>query len=58
MADMVVPKKSDFIFKSGKFGTSADDRILFIVGSGHVEILHNFLEESGLFEIESALQYL
>lgn len=37
---------------------SADDRILLIVGSGHVEILNNFLEESGLFEIEFARQYL
>ncbi|WP_229720034.1 DUF5694 domain-containing protein [Oceanobacillus neutriphilus] len=38
--------------------TSADDRILFIVGSAHVEILNNFIEESGLFEIEFAQQYL
>ncbi|MEN2467724.1 DUF5694 domain-containing protein, partial [Ornithinibacillus sp. JPR2-1] len=31
--------------------TSSDERILLIVGSGHVEILSNFLEESGLFKV-------
>lgn len=37
---------------------SNEDRILLIVGAGHVEILSNFLEESGLFEIEQAKEYL
>jgi len=38
--------------------TSADDRILFIVGSAHVQILYQFLEESGLFNLERADKYL
>jgi hypothetical protein len=38
--------------------TSIDDRILFIVGGGHVEILSNFLKESGLFEVENVQKYL
>lgn len=37
---------------------SSDDRILFIVGSGHVEILTNFLRESGGFDVESINDYL
>lgn len=38
--------------------TSSEDRILFIVGGGHVEIISNFLKESELFELEPAQKYL
>lgn len=38
--------------------TSSNERILFIVGGGHVEILSNFLEESGVFELEPVQKYL
>ncbi|WP_339251362.1 DUF5694 domain-containing protein [Sporosarcina sp. FSL W8-0480] len=38
--------------------TSGDERILFIVGSGHVEIVGNFLRESGAVVIEPVLPYL
>jgi hypothetical protein len=38
--------------------TSSDERILFIVEAGHVEIVSNFLNESGLFEIERVQNYL
>jgi hypothetical protein len=38
--------------------TSSDERILFIVGGAHVEILSNFLKESGLFELEPIQNYL
>lgn len=41
-----------------RISTSSDDRILLIIGSGHVQILYQFLEESGLFELESAMKYL
>ncbi|MCR2822272.1 DUF5694 domain-containing protein [Lederbergia panacisoli] len=41
-----------------RLATSSDDRILFIVGSGHVQILYQFLEESGLFDLERADTYL
>ncbi|MBS4201763.1 hypothetical protein KHA93_19350 [Bacillus sp. FJAT-49732] len=41
-----------------RLATSANDRILFIVGSGHVQILYQFLEESGLFNLERADTYL
>ncbi|MBS4219942.1 hypothetical protein KHA96_16645 [Bacillus sp. FJAT-49711] len=41
-----------------RLATSADDRILLIVGSGHVQILYQFLEESGLFNLERADKYL
>lgn len=39
-------------------GTSSDERVLFIVGGGHVEILSNFLKESELFELEPVEKYL
>jgi len=38
--------------------TSTDERILLIVGAGHVEILSNFIKESGLFELEEVETYL
>lgn len=38
--------------------TSPDERILLIVGGGHVQILENFLRESDLFEVESIESYL
>ncbi|MCJ8008637.1 DUF5694 domain-containing protein [Lederbergia wuyishanensis] len=41
-----------------RLATSPDDRILFIVGSGHVQILYQFLEESSLFNLERADTYL
>ncbi len=34
------------------------DRILFIVGSGHVYLLEQFARESELFKVESAMKYL
>ena len=37
---------------------SADDRILFIVGGGHVFLVQQFLEDSGDYIIESPLKYL
>ena len=37
---------------------SADDRILLIVGAGHVYLVQQFLEDSGDYIIESPLQYL
>ena len=37
---------------------SADDRILFIVGAGHVFLVQQFLEDSGDYTIESPLKYL
>ncbi|GMK37349.1 hypothetical protein PCCS19_04020 [Paenibacillus sp. CCS19] len=37
---------------------SSDDRILLIVGSAHVQIVSQFIEESGLFERELAYDYL
>jgi len=37
---------------------STKERILLIVGSGHVKILSNFLEESELFELEPVSKYL
>ncbi|RXZ81948.1 hypothetical protein EBB07_13175 [Paenibacillaceae bacterium] len=41
-----------------RISTSFDDRILLIIGNGHVQILYQFLEESGLFDLESAIKYL
>lgn len=38
--------------------TKDEERILFIVGSAHVQIVSNFCEESGLFELESIENYL
>ena len=37
---------------------SADDRILLIIGGGHVYLIQQFLEESGDYIIESPLKYL
>ena len=37
---------------------SADDRILFIVGVGHVFLVQQFLEDSGDYIVESPLKYL
>ena len=37
---------------------SADDRILLIVGAGHVYLIQQFLEDSGDYIVESPLQYL
>lgn len=41
-----------------RLATSPDDRILLIIGGGHVQILYQFLEESELFELEMAEKYL
>ena len=37
---------------------STDDRILMVVGAGHVYLIQQFLEESGDYIVESPLQYL
>ena len=37
---------------------SADDRILLIIGGGHVFLVQQFLEDSGDYIIESPLKYL
>ncbi len=37
---------------------STDDRILFIVGAGHVYLVQQFLEDSGEYTVESPLKYL
>ena len=37
---------------------SADDRILLLIGVGHVGILQQFLEDSGDYIVESPLKYL
>ena len=37
---------------------SADDRILLIIGAGHVFLVQQFLEDSGDYILESPLQYL
>ena len=37
---------------------SADDRILLIIGAGHVYLVQQFLEESGDYIVESPLDYL
>jgi hypothetical protein len=37
---------------------SAEDRILLIIGGGHVYLIQQFLEESGDYIIESPLKYL
>ena len=37
---------------------STDDRILLIVGAGHVYLIQQFLEDSGDYIVESPLQYL
>ena len=37
---------------------SADDRILLIIGGGHVYLVQHFLEASGDYNLESPLEYL
>ena len=37
---------------------SNDDRILLIIGAGHVYLIQQFLEDSGDYIVESPLQYL
>ena len=37
---------------------SADERILLIIGEGHVYLVQQFLEESGDYIVESPLKYL
>ena len=37
---------------------SADDRILLIIGAGHVYLVQQFLENSGDYHLESPLKYL
>lgn len=37
---------------------SADERILLIIGAGHVYLIQQFLEESGDYTIENPLKYL
>ena len=37
---------------------SADDRILLIIGAGHSYLIHQFLEESGDYIVDSPLKYL
>ena len=37
---------------------STDDRILLIIGVGHVYLVQQFLEDSGDYIIESPLEYL
>ena len=37
---------------------SADDRVMLIIGAGHVYLVQQFLEESGDYVIESPLKYL
>lgn len=37
---------------------SADDRILLIIGAGHVFLIQQFLEDSGDYIVESPLKYL
>jgi len=36
----------------------SNDRIFLLIGAGHVGILTNFLNESGLFEVVDPLDYL
>lgn len=37
---------------------NSNDRIFLLIGSGHIGILSNFLNESGLFEVVDAIDYL
>lgn len=41
-----------------KIMTSPTDRILLLIGASHVYLVKQFLEESGLVEIEPAINYL
>ncbi|MFL1675190.1 DUF5694 domain-containing protein [Paenibacillus dendritiformis] len=41
-----------------RLAESPDDRILLIIGGAHVQILQQFIAESGCLEIEPALSYL
>ncbi len=38
--------------------TSVNDRILLLIGAAHIHLVRQFLLESGIFEVESALDYL
>jgi len=38
--------------------SSADERILLLIGGSHTGILHGFIKDSGLFDIEYAADYL
>lgn len=38
--------------------TDSDDRILLLIGAAHIYLVRQFLLESGIFEVESALDYL
>ncbi|MCK4233273.1 hypothetical protein KAX75_02520 [candidate division WOR-3 bacterium] len=37
---------------------SDDDRILLLIGAGHIQILKQFVEDSGYFNLESPLKYI
>jgi hypothetical protein len=41
-----------------RLATSIDDRILLIIGSAHIHLLKQFLEESGNFEMVAIENYL
>ena len=41
-----------------RIAESADDRILLIIGAGHVFLVQQFLEDSGDYIVESPLDYL
>ncbi|MDR0269493.1 DUF5694 domain-containing protein [Paenibacillus sp.] len=41
-----------------RIATSTEDRIVLIIGAGHVQILSQFLNESDLFDLEDAYGYL
>ena len=41
-----------------RIANSNQDRILLIIGAGHVQILTQFLYESGFFEVETVSDYL
>jgi hypothetical protein len=38
--------------------TEPDDRILVLFGAGHCKLLHQFVEESDFYQLESPLRYL
>jgi hypothetical protein len=41
-----------------RLATSPDDRILVVIGGGHLPLLTHFAEGSGRFELVSASRYL
>ncbi|MDE0687385.1 MAG: DUF5694 domain-containing protein [Candidatus Poribacteria bacterium] len=41
-----------------RIAESTDDRILLIIGAGHVYLIQQFFEEAGDYIIESPLKYL